>query len=77
MNLFKGMIFTYCMNISKTLLFLFISASLILSVIFSVKSFTGYLVSDISDGAGNMKSFLFLFIGLVGTFVYVKLFRNK
>ncbi|MEK6893905.1 MAG: hypothetical protein AABX10_00415 [Nanoarchaeota archaeon] len=65
------------MNFVKSLLFLFICVSLFLSVVFSIKSFSGYLVSDISDGSGNMKSFVLLTLGIVGTFVYVKVFKNR
>ncbi|MBM3232259.1 hypothetical protein FJZ21_02690 [Candidatus Pacearchaeota archaeon] len=65
------------MNFVKTLLFLFICVSLILSVIFSIRSFTGYLVSDIHDGLGNMKSFVLLLLGLAGTFAYIKVYQRK
>lgn len=50
---------------------------LILSVTFSIKSFTGYLVSDISDGNANFNAFLFLLIGLFGTWLYIARFKAK
>jgi len=65
------------MDNGKLLLFLIIFVSLVFSVIFSMKSFTGYLVSDIPDVSANLISFVFLVIGLIGSFVYVRKFRGK
>ncbi len=65
------------MKFGKLVLFLAIIFSLILSVFFSLKSFTGYLVSDISDVSGNMISFIFLTTGLVGTWIYLYKYKKK
>lgn len=65
------------MKLSKIVLFSFILIMLILSVTFSIKSFTGYLVSDISDGNANFNAFLFLLIGLFGTWLYIAKFKAK
>jgi Mn2+/Fe2+ NRAMP family transporter len=61
----------------KVLLVVVICVSLVLSVVFSLKSFTGYLVSDIVNGGANFKAFLFLMIGILGSFLYLAKFRSK
>ncbi|MEK6915230.1 MAG: hypothetical protein AABW89_01655 [Nanoarchaeota archaeon] len=50
--------------------------SLFASVMFSLRSFTGYLVSDIVNGDSNLASFLFLILGISGTLIYLSKYRK-
>jgi len=63
---------------SRVLRYLFvfvIFASLLLSVLLSLKSFTGYLVSDQINGQVNMWAFVLLITGLLGGWIYLARFR--
>ena len=62
----------------RVLRYLFVTlicASLLLSVLLSLKSFTGYLVSDQINGQVNMWAFVLLITGLLGGWIYLARFR--
>lgn len=65
------------MSFGKVLVILIVFASLIASVVLSFKSFTGYLVSDVSDGNANLSSLFFLLVGILGSWVYVRKFKDR
>jgi len=65
------------MIFGKITLFLLACVSLVASVVFSLKSFTGYLISDIPDMTSNLLSFLFLTMGLIASWVYVYNYRKR
>lgn len=77
-NLFKYQLFTFFMGRVSRYLFVFvICASLLLSVLLSLKSFTGYLVSDQINGQVNMWAFVLLITGLLGGWIYIAKFRQQ
>jgi uncharacterized membrane protein len=61
----------------RLILLLAIFISLVLSFIFSLESFTGYVVSDISDGGANLSALVLLILGVFGSFIYIKNFRMR
>jgi hypothetical protein len=61
----------------RLILLLAIFISLVLSFIFSLESFTGYVISDISDGSANLRALILLILGVFGSFLYIKNFRMR
>ncbi|MDP4039387.1 MAG: hypothetical protein Q8P57_02300 [Candidatus Pacearchaeota archaeon] len=51
--------------------------SLILSVFYSAKSFTGYVITDEVNSAANLISLVFFLIGVVGALAYFRWFKTR
>ncbi len=54
-----------------------ICISFILSVVFSIQSFTGYLVSDQVNNKANLVSLSFFLIGILGAWLFLAKFKEK
>ncbi len=61
---------------AKALLVSGIVIFLTASIVFSVQSFTGYVVTDEVNSGFNLASFALFALGIFCTFVYLKKFKN-
>ena len=63
------------LTLGKVFLILIIVVSLVLSVVFSLQSVTGYVVSDTVDAAANLSALVAFLIGIFGALLYFVKFR--
>ncbi len=63
------------LTIGKIILILFIVLCLILSIVFSIKSVTGYILAEEVESAKNIFSLVFFLIGIFSTMFYLAKFR--
>ena len=63
------------LTLGKVFLLLVIVASLVLSVVLSLQSVTGYAVSDSEDTIANMGALISLLVGVFGALIYLAKFR--
>ena len=59
----------------KIILIIVIVVSLAISVVLSLQSVTGYVVSDEVDGIANMKALVSFLVGVFGAILYLAKFR--
>ncbi len=62
-------------QLGKALLIIFITATLISSVILSTQSFTGYIVAEKANETKNITSLILFLSGLFGSIIYLSKFR--
>lgn len=62
-------------TVEKVLLLIFIAVCLILSVVLSMNSVTGYIIAEKVDSTLNFSALILFLSGLFGALIYLSKFR--